>query len=540
MTTAQKSEHETAPALPSPEHHAALPAPQEPKKGGIFRTILIVLVIAAIVGAIVWKISDNRKNQQAQGAGGPGGAGRSAGFGGPIPVAATPVQQRTMPIYLTALGTVTAYNTVTIRSRVDGQLLKVYVTEGQQVKEGQLLVQIDPAPYQAALAVAEGNLARDQATAVNARQQATRYDQLYAAGVVSREQAQTQDAAAGQADGAVKADQAQIQTAKVNLNYTRIVSPISGVVGLRQVDPGNIVSASSTTGLLVITQMHPISVIFTLPEDQLPQVLKRTRAGQKLRVEAYDRSNTNLLATGSLLTLDNQIDTTTGTAKAKAIFDNNENALFPNQFVNIRLVLENRPNAIVVPTAAVQNGTQGTFAYVVKDGNPPAGADGQGGPNGGGRRGGEGAAQGGGQSAPAVQGGGNAAGGRRNGQGGGAGFQQGPPRYVEMRPIKVEMTEGNLDIISDGLKPGEQVVTDGAERLRANARVTMRPADPNTGNPVMGNGQGGRRGQDAPKGQGASDATQGEAGRRGAGGQGAGGDAGGGDRPRRQRPQGGQ
>ncbi|WP_263410589.1 efflux RND transporter periplasmic adaptor subunit [Terriglobus tenax] len=506
MTTVQKPEHESTQALPSPAHHDALPSPEEPKKGGALRKIIIFLVIAGFVSFCVWKIVDNRKNAAAQGAGPGGAGGRGAGgFGGPVAVAAAAVQQRTMPIYYTALGTVTAYNTVTIRSRVDGQLLRVNVTEGQQVKQGQLLLQIDPAPYEAALAVAEGNLARDQATAINARQQGTRYDQLYAAGVVSREQAQTQDAAAGQADGTVKADQAQIQTAKVNLSYTRIVSPINGVVGLRQVDPGNIVSAASTTGLLVITQMHPIAVIFTLPEDQLPEVLKRTRAGQKLKVEAYDRSNTNLLATGSLLTADNQIDTTTGTAKLKAVFDNNDNTLFPNQFVNVRLVLENRPNAIVVTTAAVQNGTQGPFVYVVKEGNPPAGAEGEGG---GGARG-TGAAQPAGQGAAAGQ---AAGAGRRGGQGGGAGVQQGPPRYVEMRPIKIEMTEGTLDIISDGLKPGEMVVTDGAERLRNNSRVTMRQANPVTGTAILGNGQGGgRRGQGATPGSPtAPDTTMGE------------------------------
>jgi len=507
MTTLQKPEHESTPARPAPGHHDAPPAQEAPKKGSILRKIIIVLVIAAFVGLSVWKIVDNRKNAATQGAGPGGPGGGRGGFGGPTAVAAAPVMQRTMPIYYTALGTVTAYNTVTIRSRVDGQLLRVNVTEGQQVKQGQPLMLIDPAPYEAALAVAEGNLARDQATATNARQQATRYDQLYAAGVVSREQAQAQEAAAGQADGAVKADQAQIQTAKVNLSYTRINSPINGVVGLRQVDPGNIVSAASTTGLIVITQMHPISVIFTLPEDQLPQVLKRTRSGQKLQVEAYDRSNTNLLSKGTLLTTDNQIDTTTGTAKLKAVFDNNDNTLFPNQFVNIRLVLENRPNAIVIPTAAVQSGTQGSFVYAVKKGNPPANADGQAGPGGAGQAGGQ--RQGGGRRNQG-QGGGQGQGAQGQGaQGPGQGQAQQDPHYVEMRPIKIEATEGTLDIISSGLEPGEMVVTDGAERLRNNARVIVRPANPMTGSAIMGDGQGGggRRGQGGATGAGAPGST---------------------------------
>lgn len=536
MTTVQKPEHESTPARPAPGHHDAPPAHEGPKKGSVLRKIIIVLAIAAFVGFCVWKIYENRNNAAAQGAGPGGPGGGRGGFGGPTAVAAAPVTQRTMPIYYTALGTVTAYNTVTIRSRVDGQLLRVYVTEGQQVKQGQPLMLIDPAPYEAALAVAEGNLARDQATATNARQQATRYDQLYAAGVVSREQAQAQEAAAGQADGAVKADQAQIQTAKVNLSYTRINSPINGVVGLRQVDAGNIVSSASTTGLIVITQMHPISVIFTLPEDQLPEVLKRTRSGQKLQVEAYDRSNTTLLSKGALLTTDNQIDTTTGTAKLKAVFDNNDNSLFPNQFVNIRLVLENRQNAIVIPTAAVQSGTQGTFVYVVKDGNPPADAAAGGTGQAGGQRQGAGGrrnqGQGGGQGAQGQ----GAQGQGAQGQGGqGQGAPQGPPHYVETRTIKIEATEGTLDIISSGLKPDELVVTDGAERLRNNARVTVRRANPITGSAIMGDGQGGggRRGQGGAIGAGAPGSTAPAGNNSGQG-------RGDSSRPRGQRPQGGE
>jgi multidrug efflux system membrane fusion protein len=281
------------------------------------------------------------------------------------------VQQKTMPIFLTALGTVTAYNTVTIKSRVDGQLMQVPVREGQAVRQGQVLAEIDPKPYQAALEQAQGQLVKDQANAVNARAEATRYEALLSAGVVSKESQQAQASTAGQAEGSIASDRAAIEAAKVNLGYTKILSPINGVVGLRQVDAGNIVHATDTTGLLVVTQLQPIAVIFTLPEDQLPEVLKRTRAGDKLVVEAYDRSDATHLATGSLLTVDNEIDTTTGTVKAKAVFDNKDGSLFPNQFVNVRLILQEQRNAVVIPAAALQTGTQGNFVYLLKQGQPP-------------------------------------------------------------------------------------------------------------------------------------------------------------------------
>jgi multidrug efflux system membrane fusion protein len=464
MSSAQLTEQEPKGALPAPEEQKALPAPEEPQ-GSSARKWIVLLVVLLAVGGAVWKIRDNKVQQDAQ------SAKMAAAADRPIPVMVQPVQQRTMPIYLTELGTVTAYNTVTIKSRVDGQLLQVPVREGQAVKKGQLLAQIDPAPYAAAVAQAEGMLVKDQANAANADAEAARYTALYQAGVVSKESQQSQISGAGQASGSIDADRAAIQAAKVNLAYTRITSPIDGVVGLRQVDPGNIVHAADTTGLLVVTQLQPITVIFTLPEDQLPQVLELIRAGKKLAVEAYDRSQTTHLASGSLLTVDNQIDPTTGTVKVKAVFDNKDGALFPNQFVNVRLILQDRPNAIVIPAAALQTGSQGNFLYVVNQGQPPASQD----PNG-------------------------AAAAKANGAG--AGKQNGPAYYVEARPVKVDLTEGSQVILSDGVKPGEQIVIDGQEKLRDGSKVVPRTVNGAAAAAAgSGSGQGSKAGAGSHKGK---------------------------------------
>jgi len=419
---------------------------------------VVILIIVAAVGGAIWKI---RKNSQEQATNNT----RSMGMGDrPTPVMTSLVEKKTMPIYLTALGTVTPYYSVTIKTRVDGQLLQVNVREGQSVRKGQLLLQIDPKPYEAALAQAEGTLVKDQATAANANAEAARYTALLNAGVVSKESQQLQLSGAGQAQGAIAADQAAIQAAKVNLAYTRIASPIDGVVGLRQVDPGNIVHASDTTGLILVTQLQPIAVIFTLPEDQLPQVQEVIRHGGKVAVEAYDRSNTTHLASGTLLTLDNQIDTTTGMVKVKAIFDNKDGGLFPNQFVNVRLILQQRPNAIVIPAQALQTGSQGTFVYVVKAGLPP---DSAAEPNGG-----SGAPAGGGKRRKADTDGGSGSAPGAGGQGGAASA----PFYVEARTVKVDLTEGTQIILASGVSQGEQLVVDGQEKLRNNARVVPRNA----------------------------------------------------------------
>ncbi len=474
------SEHSSSSQHPAslPEHASpsstglpndAAQHPEEPKKRGSWlRVLIIILLVGSAIGFVVYRIVTNKPKEAT------GGRRGAAGPGQIIPVAFDVATLKTMPISLQALGTVTAYNTVTLRSRVDGQITRVNFTEGQRVKQGQLLIEIDPRPYAAALEQAKGNLVRDQANAVYAQAQAQRYSQLYAAGVVSKESTQTQESTAGQAVGTLAADRAAIDAAQVNLNYTRITSPINGVVGLRQVDVGNIVSAASTTGLVVITQVQPIAVIFTLPEDQIPQVFQHMRGGKSLVAEAWDRSNSQKLATGSLLTVDNQIDTTTGTAKLKAVFQNTENELYPNQFVNIHLVLENRPNSLVVPAAAIQTGNGGSFVYRIDrskgQANPTAGAGGKGG--GKGAKGGEAPAPGSSmptsQSDSAKPAGAKASAGTR-------GSNQNFP--VEVVQVAIDSTQGTNVIIKSGLKPGDQVVTDGQEKLQPGSRVTPRPSD---------------------------------------------------------------
>ncbi len=443
-----------------PKHSAEPPrtGPEPPAESGslgALRMIGLVLILAAAGGLGYWKIKGNNQETADTASKAQQALNRA------IPVTTATVAARTMPIYLTALGTVTAYNTVTVKSRVDGQLLSVNVREGQQVKEGQLLAVIDPRPYAAAQAQAEGQLAKDQAAADYAKAEASRYTALYDAGVVSKDSQQVQQSTAGQSAGSLDADRAAIQAAKVNVAYTRITSPINGVVGLRQVDAGNIVHASDTTGLLVVTQLQPISVIFTLPEDQLPTVIQTMRSGKKLVVEAYDRSDATHLATGALLTLDNQIDTTTGTVKAKAVFDNKDGALFPNQFVNIRLILEERPNSLVMPATALQSGANGTFVYLVKPGAPPKSAvedDGAASDDSGAKPAKKAA-----RPAPA------------------AGDPAEPPKkpfYVEVQPIVVDLTEGSQIIVKSGLNAGDKVVVDGQEKLKKYSKVDPKDAAP--------------------------------------------------------------
>src|SRR5258707_205788 len=282
-----------------------------------------------------------------------------------VPVAVAKAERRDLPVYLTGLGSVEAFNTVKVKSRLDGQLVQVAFREGQNVKKGELLAVIDPRPYEVQLSQAEANLFKDQSALKDAKLNLTRFDELFKAGVVPKQQFDTQGSLVGQLEGAVRADQAQVDNVKLNLVYTRITAPVSGRIGLRLVDVGNMVHATDPNGLVVITQLQPIAVIFALPEDSLPSVSQHMRKGQ-LQVEAYGRDDQTKLATGTLLTIDNQIDSSTGTGKLKAVFDNRDHALWPNQFVNARLLLEVRKNNTVVPAAAIQRGPQGTFVFTVK------------------------------------------------------------------------------------------------------------------------------------------------------------------------------
>jgi multidrug efflux system membrane fusion protein len=339
---------------------------------------------------------------------------RSADAARVMPVAVARTRIGDIKVYLDGLGTAVALNTVTVKSRVDGQLTRVLFREGQIVKRGELLAEIDPRPFQVQLMQAEGQLARDTALLANARLDLERYRILYEQDSIARQQLDTQAALVRQYEGAVLADRGQIEDARLQLTYARITAPIAGRIGLRQVDEGNIVHASDTTGLVVITQLQPVSVLFTMPEDSIPKVMQQLQAGNKLEVDAYDRAQRNKLASGYLVTLDNQIDPTTGTVKLKAQFANERFSLFPNQFVNTRLLVEVRRDVVIAPSAALQLGNQGAFVYVVKE-----------------------------------------------------------DQSVVLRPVRTGATQGDETEIVSGLAPGELVVVDGADKLREGAKVKV-------------------------------------------------------------------
>ena len=457
-----------------PHHLLPAHATDTPRQGGKLRLVLVVLGLLLAIAFVVWRIRSNNKEANSQASRAAAAANR------PIPVQVVPVQQRNVPVFLTALGTVTAYYTVTLHSRVDGQLLSVNFREGQVVRKGQLLLQIDPRPYQAAVDQALGTLAKDEANQRNLQAEAQRYTALYQAGVVSKEQEQLQASNSGQAAGTIKADEAAIEAARVNLGYTKIYSPIEGVVGLRQVDPGNIVKASDTNGLVVITQVHPIAVIFTLPEDQLPQVQTAMKSGNKLVVEAYDRSDAHRIASGTLLTIDNQIDTTTGTAKLKAVFDNSDGSLFANQFVNVRLILRDRPNAIVVPSAAIENGTQGDYVFVVNPGPTPENKrknlpnGGSNGAGAGGRKRGSGSSASSEPGTTATDTTGEAGGPGSHGDGSGHSRAQ---FHADAIPVHIDFTIGTMSVLAEGaVHAGQQVVVDGQEKLVDGGNVSPQQA----------------------------------------------------------------
>lgn len=345
---------------------------KNPRRSLLLR--LLVVVIVAIAAVLIWRHFSTPQSADTAAPGARHAAGGKAAAGGgrrgaPMsPVQAATATQQTVPRYLSGLGTATAANTVTVTSRVDGQLMAIHFTEGQQVKAGDLLVEIDPRPFEVQLAQAQGQLAKDQATLANARRDLARYQQLAKTNLVSRQDLDTQLSLVQQTEGAIKADQGSVDSAKLQITYSRITAPIDGRVGLKLVDVGNYISSGSTTGIVVITQTHPIDVVFTLPEGNISDLIKAQKAGP-VSVEAWDRTNQNLLATGALLSLDNQIDTTTGTIKLKARFSNEDDALFPNQFVNARLKVATLLDAIVIPTAALQMGNEGNFVWTLSEDN---------------------------------------------------------------------------------------------------------------------------------------------------------------------------
>lgn len=413
-------------------------------------------IIIAAVGGCLWYFHTPAKT----GAAGRGSGGKGAFRPGMmvIPVVAAPVVEKDVPIYLEGLGTVQPLNNVTIHSRVDGQLVKVAFTEGQMVHAGDVLAKIDAAPFQAALAQAEAKQRQDEATLANARLDLVRYTEMVARKATPQQTYDTQKAMVAQDEAAVSADAASVQAAKVQLNYTTLASPIEGRTGLRQIDEGNIIYASGTAGLVEVTQLRPITVLFTLPEQNLPDVRKQM-AKNSLTVVATGRDNGPALATGTVSLFDNQIDSTTGTIKLKAIFPNDDLVLWPGQFVNARLLLDTRKNGLVVPAAVIQRGPNGEFAFVIKKGGADHGTGH--GPN---------AANGG----PAKTAGASEhPRGAANGAAAPGGQAGEPALTVEVRPVKVAQIQDGQALIDGGLKAGEQVVLEGQYRLQAASRVRI-------------------------------------------------------------------
>jgi membrane fusion protein, multidrug efflux system len=350
----------------TPSEDAVLSPP--PKRRGLLWFVML-LVIGGVAGYAVWRAGRPIAVARAADAAGRGGGGRGGGrgAGGLVPVVVADATRASIPVYLNGLGNVTAFYTVTVKSRVDGQLMKVDFKEGDLVNQGQTILEIDPRPFEVQLELGQATLARDTALLDNAKLDLERYKQLRETDAIPKQQLDTQFALVAQYEATLKQDSANIDNARLQLQYAKITAPITGIAGLRLVDPGNIVHASDAAGMVVLTELQPISVLFTIPEDSLPSVTRRLRGGAHLTVDAYNRDNSKKLATGRLISVDNQIDNTTGTSKLKAVFDNKDYALFPQQFVNIRLLVDSLADQLVVPNVAIQNGQQGTFVYAVDD-----------------------------------------------------------------------------------------------------------------------------------------------------------------------------
>jgi len=410
---------EPMPEIEAPEHPQQLLAPpgESPANVAVVkkppsrrrRWIYVAIIVLLALGAFLWYRKDHSAAGAQKTANGKGGRGGAAAA---TPVVAAQAQTGNIGVYVTGLGAITPIYTVTVKSRVDGQLMSVHFKEGDLVNQGDPLIEIDPRPYEAAVVQAQGALVRDTALLANARVDLTRYTTLVAQEAVPEQQLATQRALVAQYEGTVTNDQGVLDAAKVNVVYCHIASPITGVVGLRLVDPGNIVHSSDTNGMIVITQIQPISVIFTVGEDQLPPILQKLRAGQKLTVEAWDREGKNKIASGTLSTVDNLIDQTTGTLKLRATFDNENRSLFPNQFVNARLLQQEKTGVTLLPSAAIQRNTNDTYVYLIK-----------------------------------------------------------PDNTVTVRNIKIGTTEGDQSEIASGLSPGDKVVMTGVDKLQEGSKV---------------------------------------------------------------------
>lgn len=384
-----------------------------PRRKKFIIILVILLIVLTLAGLVVWRVVSVKHS--GSGSGGRGGRfGGAGGLAGAMPVGVATVSSADVPVIYQALGTITPLATVIVHSQISGQLTQVAFHEGQMVKAGDFLAQVDPRPYQASLEQAEGALARDQALLKEAQIDLTRYQGLAAQNSIATQQVDNQQSLVHQYEGTVKADQAQVDMQQLNLTYAHISAPVSGRVGLRQVDVGNYVTTADANGVVVITELEPISAVFALPEDNLQQILTRMKSGATLTAAAYDRTQTTKLADGKLSAVDNQVDVATGTVKLRALFDNKDHSLFPNQFVNISLTADVLKGALVMPVPAIQRGAQGTFVYLVK-----------------------------------------------------------PDNTVTVQVVNLGPQDGQRVVVQSGLKAGDRVVTDGADRLKDGAQVEV-------------------------------------------------------------------